>query len=115
MFIKLKGDGHEQTALYLFSRSTLVNDSSYVFFGTSQTAVVYFSKFENSVSPTVDSGNSNLLSSLLPSSAHQLMLLTSLPKTNSSDVYPIRVKESVSGFFFEETIERNHSEQEPGY
>ena len=92
MFIKLKGDGHEQTALYLFSRSTLVNDSSYVFFGTSQTAVVYFSKFENSVSPTVDSVTLKPLiipSSKLGSSAYVANIIA---KTNSSDVYPIRVK-----------------------
>ena len=77
-----------------------------------KTAVVYFSKFENTVSPTVDSVTqaSYHPSSKIGSSAYVANIIA---KTNSSDVYPIRVKSPYPDSF-EETIERNHSEQNRG-
>lgn len=74
-----------------------------------KSAIVYFSKFENTLNPTVDSVTE---ASFSPSTkqgatayaAHQIA------KATASDVYPLLVKEPYPASF-DETIARNHEEQ----
>ncbi len=81
-------------------------------FAQAKTAVVYFSKFENTLNPTVDSvaQASYHPSSKLGSSAYVAEIIA---KTTEGDLYPIRVKNPYPASF-EETIKRNHSEQTRG-
>lgn len=99
----------------LFMSSVLTISLTAVFaapLAQAKSAVVYFSKFENTLTPTVDSVTQASFdpTSGLGATAQMAHLIA---KTTASDLYPLKVKDMYPESF-EETITRNHMEQSGG-